>query len=182
MVKPLLFATLVLALVTTGASAQTAQQPYAGMQTRAIKALSEQQIADIRNARGMGLALAAELNGYPGPRHLLEFADQLGLTEHQRGSIERLFKSMEAETIPVGEALIAAEAEFDRNFAVRSITEATLSAQIGAIGEIQARLRYAHLRYHLATTEMLTPVQIRQYAELRGYTGNSTGRHSQHPR
>jgi hypothetical protein len=43
------------------ASAANAQTPYAGMQARPIKALSEQQIADLTAGRGMGLALAAEL-------------------------------------------------------------------------------------------------------------------------
>ena len=51
------------------------QPPYAGMQARPIKALSEQQVADLAAGRGMGLALAAELNGYPGPSHVLELAD-----------------------------------------------------------------------------------------------------------
>ncbi len=52
-----------LALVTSA----HAQTPYSGMQSRSTKALSEQQIADLNAGRGMGLALAAELNGYPGP-------------------------------------------------------------------------------------------------------------------
>lgn len=50
----------------------TGQQPYAGLQSRAIKTLSEQQIADLNAGRGMGLALAAELNGYPDPIHTIE--------------------------------------------------------------------------------------------------------------
>jgi hypothetical protein len=57
-----------------------AQSPYAGMQMRLIKALSEQQIADLKAGRGMGLALPAELNGYPGPIHVLELSDELGLS------------------------------------------------------------------------------------------------------
>src|SRR5581483_11779332 len=48
---------------------QSSQAPYAGLQHRAVKALSDQQLADLRAGRGMGLALAAELNGYPGPIH-----------------------------------------------------------------------------------------------------------------
>ncbi len=47
-----------------------AQSPYAGMQARPIKALSAEQIADLKAGRGLSLALAAELNGYPGPRHV----------------------------------------------------------------------------------------------------------------
>ena len=58
------------ALVLISAAVANAQTPYAGMQTRPIKALSEQQVADLGAGRGMGLALAAELNGYPGPSHV----------------------------------------------------------------------------------------------------------------
>ena len=36
-----------------------------------IRGLSEQEIDDLTNGRGMGLARAAELNGYPGPLHVL---------------------------------------------------------------------------------------------------------------
>ena len=34
----------------------------------------------------MGLALAAELNGYPGPSHVLELADKLELSAEQRAA------------------------------------------------------------------------------------------------
>jgi len=67
----------------------------AGMQTRPIKALSEQQVADLGAGRGMGLALAAELNGYPGPSHVLELADRLELSADQRARVQTLFDSME---------------------------------------------------------------------------------------
>ena len=79
------------ALLLTSAAVANAQTPYAGMQTRPIKALSEQQMADLSAGRGMGLALAAELNGYPGPSHVLELADRLELSADQRASIQRLF-------------------------------------------------------------------------------------------
>ena len=49
------------------AGSTPSQQPYAGLQNRAITTLSEQQIADLNAGRCMGLALAVELNGYPGP-------------------------------------------------------------------------------------------------------------------
>src|SRR6266849_3579115 len=69
--RMVIFAPIALALSLGTASAQS-QQPYAGLQTRPIKAISEQQIADLKAGRGMSLALAAELNGYPGPKHVLE--------------------------------------------------------------------------------------------------------------
>jgi hypothetical protein len=62
--------------------------PYAGLEQRPIKALSAQQIADLKAGRGMGLALAAELNGFPGPLHVLELAAGLELTDEQRTKVE----------------------------------------------------------------------------------------------
>src|ERR1700709_1706944 len=106
-------------LLAVGAA--VAQTPYAGMQTRSIKALSDQQIADLRAGRGMGLALAAELNGYPGPSHLVELSDQLGLTSEQLSNLKSMFDAMKAETIPIGENLVAQEEELDRLFAEKVI-------------------------------------------------------------
>src|SRR4051812_41793505 len=103
------FVTLSVAAMMLAFGSAAAQTPYAGIQTRAIKALSDQQIADLRAGRGMGLALAAELNGYPGPSHLLELADRLGLSDAQRSSARKLFEAMKSETIPIGERLIAQE-------------------------------------------------------------------------
>ena len=98
--------------------------PYTGLEQRAVKALSEQQIADLRAGRGMGLALPAELNGYPGPSHVLENADALGLSAEQRERTKGLFDAMKAEAVPVGERLIEQETKLDRLFADREITPA----------------------------------------------------------
>jgi len=51
------------------------QTPYAGMQNRAVKSLSDDDIKELRRGGGWGLALAAELNGMPGPSHLSELTD-----------------------------------------------------------------------------------------------------------
>ena len=72
------------------------------MQARSIKALSEQQVADLGAGRGMGLALAAELNGYPGPSHVLELADKLELSADQRANVKAMFDAMKAEALPLG--------------------------------------------------------------------------------
>src|SRR5438046_8369693 len=110
------------ALLLTSAAAANAQTPYAGMQTRSIKALSEQQVSDLSAGRGMGLALAAELNGYPGPSHVLELADKLELRADQRDRIKVLFDTMKAEALPIGSKLIAQETELDGLFASRAVT------------------------------------------------------------
>jgi hypothetical protein len=175
------FATLSVAAVLLAFGSAVAQTPYAGLQTRSIKALSDQQIADLRAGRGMGLALAAELNGYPGPSHLLELADKLGLSDAQRSSARNMFEAMKAETIPIGERLIAQEAALDRLFADHIITPEKLNAAIGEIGATQAALRSAHLKYHLSTVAMLQPSQIQQYSLMRGYdNGSSQEPHHHH--
>lgn len=156
---------------SAAAEAQT-PQPYAGMHTREVKSLSPSQLDDLRQGRGMGLALPAELNGYPGPAHVLELADKLSLSTQQRERMQSLFSAMKAEAIPLGEALIAQETELDRQFASRSVTPVTLAAMTQTIGGTQGALRAAHLKYHLSTLEALTPEQLQQYAKLRGYGDN----------
>jgi Spy/CpxP family protein refolding chaperone len=144
-------------------------QPYAGQQDRSIKALSAQETEDLRAGRGMGLALAAELNGYPGPLHVLELAGRLDLTPGQRAGMEALLAAMRAETRPLGEAVIAAEAALERLFASGQAGAALVTAATEAAGAARAALRAAHLRAHLATRAALSPEQRRRYAELRGY-------------
>src|SRR6478752_5362325 len=144
-----------------------AQTPYAGMQTRPIKALSDQQVADLGAGRGMGLALAAELNGYPGPSHILELADRLDLSTEQRSRVQSLFDSMKTEAVPLGTRLIEQESRLDGLFANHTVTPESLRATTAAIAEIQGTLRETHLKYHLLTAEILTPPQMIKYAELR---------------
>jgi hypothetical protein len=97
--KPFLaIVAVALALAPVPSSSQT-QSPYVGFEGRAIKSLSDQQIGDLRAGRGIGLALAAELNGYPGPSHVLELAESLGLSEAQRARVQELFVAMKAETV-----------------------------------------------------------------------------------
>jgi hypothetical protein len=171
-----IFTSIAMALSLGTASAQS-PQPYAGLQARPIKALSEQQIADLKAGRGMGLALAAELNGYPGPMHVLEHSKSLDLSEAQRAKMQELFAAMKAEAVPIGEQLITQEAQLDRHFAERTITPASLATSLQEIGSTQGGLRAAHLKYHLLTVDVLTSAQVRLYGELRGYAG---GGHDQH--
>jgi hypothetical protein len=175
------FVMLSIAGLVLAIGAAVAQTPYVGMQTRFIKALSDQQMADLRTGRGMGLALAAELNGYPGPSHLLELADKLGFSDNQRNSARSMFDAMKAETIPIGERLIAQEAALDKLFADHVITPEKLTTATAEIGATQAELRVAHLRYHLSTVAVLEPAQIQQYSALRGYDyGGSQEHHHRH--
>ena len=119
--------------------------------------------------RGMGFALAGELNGYPGPLHVIELADKLDLTDTQRRQVQTLFEMMKAESMPIGETLIAQESALDREFAERRITPASLVSLTSDIGQTQAHLRAVHLKYHLTTAELLSMDQKNRYGTLRGY-------------
>src|SRR5262245_23870877 len=167
--KRLLLAVLSLALPCCTAASAQSHQPYAGFEQRPIKALSEQEVDDLRAGRGMGLALAAELNGYPGPSHVLELADRLDLSPDQRTRVQQLFEAMKRETVPLGTKLIEQEKELDHLFSARVVTPETLKAAVAAISVTQAQLRESHLKYHLSTAALLTRNQMQQYADLRGY-------------
>jgi hypothetical protein len=166
-----------LVLISSAAFAQT---PYAGMQSRPIKALSEQQVADLSAGRGMSLALPAELNGYPGPSHVLELADKLDLSADQRGSVQHLYDSMKAEAIPLGTKLIEQEANLDQQFANLTVTPESLKETTAAVAATQGMLRETHLKYHLSTVAILTPDQMQRYAELRGYGDKAMNHHHLH--
>jgi Spy/CpxP family protein refolding chaperone len=163
-----------------GTAIQSPSTPYAGMEQRPVKGLSDQQISDLKAGRGMGLALPAELNGYPGPAHVLELADTLQLSDEQRMKTKALFDAMKAETIPIGAQIIADETTLDHMFADKGITRASLDAIAARIGEEQGKLQAAHLSYHLAMMEVLSPPQVARYAELRGYVEGGQHDHIMH--
>lgn len=157
-----------------GASAAPAAAPYAGQQAREIKALSPEEVNAYLAGKGMGLAKAAELNGYPGPAHVLELASQLALTPEQRAKTQALFASMEAKATALGQALVEEERKLDRLFASKAISPELLASSLSEIGSLQAKVRGAHLEAHLAQAQILMPEQISRYAELRGYGGSAT--------
>ena len=144
--------------------------PYAGLDKREIKALSDEQIADLRAGRGMSLAQAAELNGYPGPLHVLELADALELTPEQRARTQSLFKEVQRGAEELGARLIERERALDALFAEKKATPASLNSAVADTARLQGELRALHLKYHLTMRDALTPKQVARYNELRGYT------------
>ena len=147
----------------------TPNTPYAGFEQRDIKSLSEQDLIELRNGAGWGLALAAELNGMPGPSHLLELKEQLALTSDQVAAIEVIYDQMQAEAIQAGEQFIEAEAAIEAGFREQQLSEETLRELIMASAQARAQLRYVHLSRHLETPPLLTAEQIARYNTLRGY-------------
>ncbi len=158
------------ALLACGcAMAQSA--PYAGQQARAIKALSEQDVQELLAGQGMGLAKAAELNGYPGPAHVIEHGTALRLSPSQLEASRALMQRHQAQAREIGARLLEAERALDQAFALRSIDEKQLARLTAEAARLQGELRAEHLRTHLAQASLLDAGQIQRYAQLRGYAG-----------
>ena len=147
--------------------------PYAGEERRPIKSLSADDVAELRRGGGWGFAKAAELNGVPGPAHLLELQDAIPLTREQVTRLQAIFAEMQEAAIAEGERLIAAEAALEAAFRDRTVTETSLRGLLAAIEASRAELRFVHLRAHLAASELLGAAQIARYAALRGYAAET---------
>jgi len=145
---------------------------YAGDENRAIKSLSESDIEELQNGSGWGLAKAAELNGVPGPAHLLELQKEIGLDDQQTEQIQQLFDQMQAEAIAAGRKLIKLEKLLDERFKSDVPSSAELEALLTEIGATRSKLRFVHLDTHLKTPDILTTEQIRKYNMLRGYSSD----------
>jgi Spy/CpxP family protein refolding chaperone len=166
---------IVLALGSPGCASLSAPpaSAYAGQEAREIKSLSAEEVQGLLAGKGLGYAKPAELNGYPGPLHVLEMAERLELTPEQRRRTEQLFSSMQARAMEQGRALVEAERDLDRLFASRAADPASVSASLARIGDLLARVRAAHLEAHLAQSAILNPEQVAKYLRLRGYGAGS---------
>lgn len=152
--------------------------PYAGQEARGIKALSQDDIEGLLAGAGTpfgGMAKPAELNGYPGPRHVLDAydADEFQLSNEQHEQIEALYEEMRSQAIELGTKIIDIEKAIDDAFTSGTITDAFLQEKVTESAELYGQLRVVHLKYHLSMVEILTPQQVEQYNELRGYTSGN---------
>lgn len=155
------------------ASAACAQShPYAAIADRPIKGLSADDIASLRAGRGMGMALPAELNRYPGPLHVLENAAALGFSQEQKEQVQRQFDRMRSEALVLGEGVIAAETALDVLFRSGSADAASVDAATAEVASLYGRLRAVHLRAHLDTRATLNDAQLAAYQQLRGYNAS----------
>lgn len=158
------------------ASAQHGQ-PYAGQQQRGIKALSAQEVDQYLTGAGMGYAKAAELNGYPGPMHVLELGDRLHLSAEQKQAVRELMDRHKAEARAIGAKLVEAERALDALFQSGIADPAVLTFAVSEAARLQGSYRLAHLETHLRAKELLSPEQVSLYATLRGYGGETRHKH-----
>ncbi len=173
---------LIVFALAVAMSVSAAESPYAGQEHRSIKSMSPQEIEALKRGEGMGFAKLAELNHYPGPKHVLDLAQQLSLTPTQVAETRLLFDDMQSKAIAIGHELLAAEAELDHAFANDEINAEMLESALLEIGEIRARLRFVHLEAHLRQKRLLTDTQITLYDQARGYgqDGVDHAGHSSH--
>ena len=163
-----------LGATATGHTTETPSAPYAGQQIRSIKSLSDEERAALLTGQGSGFAKAAELNGYPGPAHVLELASQLALDPTQQTATQALMSAHRQRARALGAQLVAAEAELDALFADRQARASSVDEATQKVALLQARLRAEHLKTHLTETALLTPAQVERYGVLRGYRSDAT--------
>lgn len=146
------------------------QSPYVEQLNSSVRGLSDQEVDDLVNGRGAGYARMAELNNYPGPRHVLDLKQALNLSAEQETAIQTAFEQMQAEAKQVGQEIIENEQQLSLAFASQTVTTASLEEQTQGLAELYGKLRAVHLKAHLEITPLLSSEQILKYNELRGYS------------
>lgn len=167
---------VILGAVVVVAMAQ-AESPYVGDESRPIKALSQQELDGYLQGRGLGYARAAELNHYPGPRHVLELAAELELTPVQVSRTQEIFATMQTQAVTLGKKLVEQEQALDRAFADGGIDTESLHAVVSDLGALEAQIRYTHLVAHLEQKAVLSNHQVQRYDRLRGYGAGQSHQH-----
>ncbi len=129
----ILFLTLIVVTLPLPAAAEgehVHHSPYAGHELREIKSLSADDLAELASGGGWGLAKAAELNGMPGPSHVLKMKADLALSADQETSTHRIFEKMREDAVIEGKRLIAGELALEIAFREGSINGAPSRAGI----------------------------------------------------
>lgn len=164
---------LILALFTLfligKSSAQHQHSPYAGQERQEIKSLSPEEVESYLTGQGMGFAKAAELNHYPGPKHVLEMADQLDLSPEQVSKTQGIYDRMNKQAVEYGKQIVEKEEAINQLFDSQKISRKQMETAIAEIANLQGKLRLVHLQAHLETKRVLTEKQVKMYEELRGY-------------
>jgi len=150
------------------------QSGYAGMENRDIKGLSPEQVADLRDGKGMGASLPAELNGIPGPLHVLQLRDQLKVTPQQQSALMQVTAQMKASAEALGARVILEERNLDLAFRSGTADEKSIEAMTNRIAVLNGQLRAVHLVAHLQTRKLLSEQQVVAYNEARGYGSETT--------
>lgn len=145
------------------------RSPYVSQLDSPVRGLSAQEVDDLLNGRGAGYARSAELNSYPGPRHVLDMRSELDLGPDIEAQIETVFAQMEAEAQRLGHEIVRQEAQLSQGFAEDALSETEMRAEVQALAKLYGELRATHLQAHFQIKSLLTPEQVAAYDHLRGY-------------
>ena len=129
-------------------------------------AFLEAERGAIERGEGFGMALAADKNGYPGPKHVLEMKKELKLTPAQEAAMHKLFADMQTKALAKGKDVLLAEKRLEELFA-QGKSEDELREETYRVASLRAELRWVHLATHLATKKILTAKQIAAYQQMR---------------
>lgn len=143
--------------------------PYAHGQSAEVASLSEAEVRALRNGEGMGLARAAELHHFPGPKHVLDLAASLGLADAQVARIEEIHAKMKSRAVAKGEEVIDAERHLAHLFASGHASAEAVTRASAHLGELRGALQAIHLIAHIEVARELSAEQIVHYDRLRGY-------------
>jgi Spy/CpxP family protein refolding chaperone len=132
--------------------------------------VSSEKSADYLAGAGMGYARAAERNYFPGPMHVLELADKLGLSEEQRVKTTALMDEHKRHARALGAELVESERALEALFKKGAVDEATLARAVRRTAALEGEYRLSHLETHRRMRALLTEEQVKRYHELRGYS------------
>ena len=102
--------------------------------------LTPKEISQLRNGEGMGLALPAELNRYPGPLHTLELEADLKLTPNQVERTREIFDAMKETAVRIGEQIIMVERHLNQTFQSGAATREEIRRMTGHGAELRGEL------------------------------------------
>jgi len=159
---------LIFIFLTVMINAQT-QSHNSSATGNEIKAFTSEQIKSYLDGEGMGLAKAAELNHFPGPKHVLDLANELKLGQTQIDSTKKIFGNMKEKAVYLGNIIIEKERQLDQLFSSGKADLESVRNLVTEIAEYQGELRFTHLQAHIQQKDILTSEQILIYDSLRGY-------------
>ncbi len=178
LIKYLLIA---IAISTAGSMTAIAQQhqhgdrhnnlrsPYVEQLDSPVQGLSAEEVDELLDGKGAGYARMAELNGYPGPRHVLDLSSQLKLSAQQTKEIQAAFEQMQSIAKNLGQTIVTKEQKLSKAFASGKITNAELEKETNELAQLYGKLRKTHLQAHLQINPLLSAEQIQKYNQIRGY-------------
>ena len=142
--------------------------------------VSSERSAEYLSGAGMGYAKPAELNHFPGPMHVLELADKLGLSGEQRATTRQLMDQHKQQARTIGAELVESERVLEGLFEKGVVDEATLARAVRETAALEGEYRLSHLETHRRMRALLTEEQVKRYDELRGYSPDAAAHPHRH--